>query len=246
MAGSIGSNTLNIGGADPVQGFDVGVWVQDTSTFQRVLLGQFTSIVVTVRNATEAYLEFGQRYPRYLDGEFQIAFVMEKGLLDINVFQQTFGFKYISRTKRFGRSPRFDVTFAINPVDADILEGTISTDPGAPDFNRDVTGRFILSTCKVDSWHFASTSGRQVVATQWQGVAEGFAAVTSDYSAITDLRSPDLINDDNPAGYAGFPGGTGIGYKAFLDGIASTPLGSQSDLNIPTVKNPGSYPGKSI
>jgi len=243
MAGSIGSNTLNIGGADPIQGYDVGVWVNDTSTQQRVLLGQFTSIVVTIRNATEAYMEMGQRYPRYLDGEFQIAYVMEKGLLDLNVFQQTFGFKYISRTKRFGRSPRFDITFAVNPVDADVLEGTVTNamDNTGAAFNRDVTGRFILVQCKVDSWHFAATSGRQVVATQWQGVSEGFAAVTSDYSEIQGLKSPYLKNDNTFA--ANFPGGKGATYKSFEDGIASTPLGSHSDTYIAFGDNPGSNAG---
>jgi hypothetical protein len=213
---------LNIGGADPMQGFDVGVWVTDSSNpGNKVLMGQFTSIVVTVRNATEAYIEFGQRYPRYLDGEFQIAFVLEKGLLDMNVFQQTFGFKHVTRRKRFGRSPRFDITFAVNPVDADVLEGSIASATDEPLIDRDATGRFILEQCKVDSWHFASTSGRQVVATQWQGVAEGFAAVTSDYSEISGLTTP------------GLKGGPSIGatdafYRSYPDGIASTTVGAQS------------------
>lgn len=192
MAGSVGSGVLNIGGADPIQGYDVGVWVHDAQTNDKLLLGQFTSIVVTIRNATEAYMEFGQRYPRYLDGEMQIAFVMEKGLLDLNAFQHTFGFKRITRDKRFGRSPRFTVTFSADPVDAAALEGAIATDP-LEDWSgkrRDVTGRFVLEQCKVDSWHFAATAGRQVVATQWQGVAEGFSAVPADYSTSTDLKTP--------------------------------------------------------
>jgi hypothetical protein len=240
MAGSISSNTLNIGGADPIQGFDVGVWVHDTGTKQPVMLGQFTSIVVTIRNATEAYMEFGQRYPRYLDGEFQIAFVMEKGLLDLNVFQQTFGFKYVSRTKRFGRSPRFDITFAVNPVDADVLEGSIRRDPGSESITRDATGRFILSVCKIDSWHFASTSGRQVIATQWQGVAEGFAAVTSEFSQITGLTTPGLTG--GPTASTSIPGGEKTFYKSFADGIASTAIGSHLDDNISYGDSAGSYP----
>jgi len=194
MAGSVGNNVLNIGGADPIQGYDVGVWVHDAQNGNKLLLGQFTSIVVTIRNATEAYMEFGQRYPRYLDGEMQIAFVMEKGLLDLNAFQETFGFKRITRDKRFGRSPRFTVTFSADPVDAAALEESIANDPlqdwGAGG-RRDVTGRFVLEQCKVDSWHFAATAGRQVVATQWQGVAEGFAAVPGDYSVSTDLQTPE-------------------------------------------------------
>lgn len=196
MAGSISNRTVNIGGPDPVQGFDVGVWIYDGSDDSRVMMAQFTSIVVTVRNATEAYIEFGQRVPRYLDGEFQIAFVLEKGLLDINVFQQTTGFKSITRNKRMGRSPRFTIVFAVQPVDADVLEaGNISAlDNGAMD--RDMTGRFILQQCKIDSWHFAATSGRQVVATQWQGVAEGYDAIPGDFIEIAGLNAGSLKNSN--------------------------------------------------
>lgn len=223
MAGSITKNMLNIGGADPIQGYDVGVWVHDAGTGDQILLGQFTSIVVTVRNATEAYMEFGQRYPRYLDGEFQIAFVMEKGLLDLNVFQETFGFKRLARNKRFGRSPRMNITFSSNPVDADVLEEAIGTHldtitRGGGTFTRDVTGRFILEQCKIDSWHFASQAGRQVVATQWQGVAEGFAAISSDASTTSDLGSPQM-------GTTITIPGTGNGsdfYRVVPDGVATT------------------------
>lgn len=224
MAGSISTRMLNIGGADPIQGYDVGVWVSDASNdANRVLLGQFTSIVVTVRNATEAYVEMGQRYPRYLDGEMQIAFVLEKGLLDVNVFQQTFGFKRMSRNKRFGRSPRFNISFVMNPVDADILEAPIGTslDADAP-WDRDVTGRFVLESCKMDSWHVASTSGRQVVATQWQGVAEGFAAIPGDYSEISDLNTPGI-----KGGFSLGSSAAAGGYRSAEDGVASTNVGTQ-------------------
>ncbi len=221
MAGSISASVLNIGGADPVQGFDVGVWVFDTGRGNaRVFMGQFTSIVVTVRNATEAYIEFGQRYPRYLDGEIQIAYVMEKGFLDINVFQETFGYKRLSRNKRFGRSPRFDVVFGVNPVDADILEGQISTalDASSP-WTRDVTGRFILETCKMDSWHIASTAGRQVVANQWQGVAEGFSSIAGDSSTSSDGASPTMTQITS----SGIPTFQGMDfYRSVADGIANT------------------------
>jgi hypothetical protein len=226
MAGSIKSNMLNQGGADPRQGFDVGCWVADQSSGGKVLLGQFTSIVMTVRNATEIYLEMGQRYPRYLDGEFQIAYVLEKGLLDVNVFQQTFGFNQITRRKRFGRSPRFEITFSMNPVDADVLEGAISSIDIDGTWNRDVTGRFVLETCKIDSWHLAATSGRHVVAVQWQGVAEGFTAITSDYSIIDGLKTPTLSND-TPAKNIG---GQGNFFKSFQDGVANTIPGTQPNL----------------
>lgn len=222
MAGSIKAAMLNQGGADPLQGFDVGVWVHDQANNNPVLLGQFTSIVITVRNATEVYLEMGQRYPRYLDGEFQIAFVLEKGLLDINVFQQTFGFSQVSRRKRFGRSPRFEITFTMNPVDADILEAPITDLAKNTVINRDVTGRFVLETAKIDSWHIAATSGRHVVATQWQGIAEGISAITSDYSEIDGLITPGLTQT------AAGSFTTDNYFRSFQDGVASTLPGTQA------------------
>lgn len=222
MAGSIKPTMLNQGGADPIQGYDVGVWIHDQGTNGKVLLGQFTSIVITVRNATEVYLEMGQRYPRYLDGEFQIAFVLEKGLLDINVFQQTFGFSQLSRRKRFGRSPRFEITFTMNPVDADVLEASIN-DLSSTNISRDVTGRFVLETAKVDSWHIAATSGRHVVATQWQGIAEGMSAISSDFSQIEGLKTPGLTQTAGIGGYT-----SGNYFRSFQDGVASTVPGTQS------------------
>lgn len=221
MAGSIGNNVLNIGGADPVQGYDVGVWVRDAQSGSPLLLGQFTSIVVTIRNATEAYMEFGQRYPRYLDGEMQIAFVMEKGLLDLNAFQETFGFKRITRDKRFGRSPRLTITFTVDPVDAAALETSIASDPLQNwAAGRDATGRFVLEQCKIDSWHFAATAGRQVVATQWQGVAEGFSAIPGDFSVSEDLKTPRHGADGTSVRGSTFANSKFIGDEA--DAIATT------------------------
>lgn len=171
-------DVTDFGGPDPIQGFDVDVWVQDQSraqgsTSNLILLGSFTSIVVTIRNATEAYLELNQRVPRYLDGEVQMAWVMEKGMLDLNVLRQTFGFGEISRNKRFNRSPRFQITFNVSTYDE--LKSSFSTFVNGGELKdqpRTVSGRIVLDQCKVDSWHFAATSGKQVVATQWQGVCE--------------------------------------------------------------------------
>ena len=184
------SGIMNHGGPDPIQGFDVDVWVQDMGqagdvtslSSGLVLLGSFTSIVVTVRNATEAYLELNQRIPRYLDGEVQIAWVMEKGLLDVNVLRQTFGFDKMKRDVRFNRSPRFAITFNVDSY------GELGTSFQVGGQNtlqnsglRDAKGRFILYYCKVDSWHMAATSGKQVVATQWQGVAEGIESLAEPF-----------------------------------------------------------------
>ncbi len=183
------------GGPDPIQGFDVDVWVQDAGNVGNtgsnlVLLGSFTSIVVTVRNATEAYLELNQRIPRYLDGEVQIAWVMEKGMLDIHVLQQTFGFAKMKRDSRFNRSPRFVITFNVFPKDELKTSMTLPLSQIENNMNRQPDGRFVLYNCKVDSWHFAATSGKQVVATQWQGVCEGVEAI------------PGGVNTDANVGYA--------------------------------------------
>ena len=185
---------MDHGGPDPIQGFDVDVWVQDPSrndlnvnglvspgdqAGSLVLLGSFTSIVVTMRNATEAYMELNQRMPRYLDGEFQIAWVMEKGMLDIWMFKQTFGFSTIRRNIRFNRSPRFVITFQSNTNGE--LHPVIHT-PNLTYTNnvvRQTDGRIALYMCKPDSLHIAATAGKQVVASQWQGVAEGFTTLST-------------------------------------------------------------------
>lgn len=192
---------MDHGGPDPIQGFDVEVWVQDPSTMQTnggnaipsntsgpengglVLLGSFTSIVITIRNATEAYMELNQRMPRYLDGEVQIAWVMERGMIDLYTMKQTFGFESMVRSQRFNRSPRFTITFQMNT--AGELRDTGIVTPNGGVFNqipaRKTSGRFVLSHCKVDSFHMASTAGKQVVANQWQGVCEGITTIPTIY-----------------------------------------------------------------
>lgn len=225
MAGSITSRSVNFGGARPVQGFDVGLFWYDRASDSRVMVGQATSMVITVRNATEAYLEFGQRYAAYLDGEIQIAYVIERGLIDLRVFQQTFGFKRMARDKRFGRSPRFDIVFSVNPVDADALEQSLNFPDvqDAQSFSRDVTGRIILENCKIDSFHMAAQSGRHVIATQWQGVAEGIDVITSDYSVIDGLNTPVLTNQSDPTAGAS-------SFNSYPDGVASTDPAFQKDV----------------
>lgn len=188
------------GGPAPLQGFDVDVWVQDMSQLSGpgaasgpsssglILLGSFTSIVVTIRNATEAYLELNQRIPRYLDGEVQIAWVMEKGMLDVHVLQQTFGFSEMDRSVRFNRSPRFAITF--NMDDYSELQRTVQLFGGQQDtMLRQPKGRFVLNYCKVDSYHVAATSGKQTVANQWQGVAEGIRALAVSSSGLEAVPS---------------------------------------------------------
>ena len=72
---SVRSNTINIGGPDPIQGHDVGVWVEDLGRKGRpnILLGQFTSITIMVKNATEPYRPVGSRQAIYFDGDRHLA-----------------------------------------------------------------------------------------------------------------------------------------------------------------------------
>jgi hypothetical protein len=168
---------------DPMQGFDADVWVIDQATGEYYLVGRFTSIQITVRNATEPYLELNQRVPRYLDGEFQIGWTLERGMLDARVLQHTFGYGNISRELRLSRGSRMQITFEI---DAPELHQTAGVDLGlAPDGTmakgdkgfRVARGQMVLTFCKVDTFTMSAMAGRQVIANQWQGLAEGITAV---------------------------------------------------------------------
>jgi hypothetical protein len=99
---------------DPIAGFDIAAWMQDSVTGQLALFGDFQSITLTIRNSTETYLPLGTRFPVYLDGEVQIAFVVEQGLVDLNFLQRTFGVQQMTREQLVTRSPRFQLTFDAN------------------------------------------------------------------------------------------------------------------------------------
>lgn len=179
---------------DPLQGFDADVWMVDQATGNQVHVGRFTSIQLTVRNATEPYMEFNQRVPRMLDGEFQFGWVLERGLLDTRVIQQTFGFNDIRREMRISRSPRFLITFDLNAPELDERGLTVSESSvrnsalGELITNqtfanrRHSTGQYRLSYCKVDSMTIGAMAGRSVIAVRWEGLAEGITYV--DQSSI--------------------------------------------------------------
>lgn len=108
---------VNNAGLDPIQGFDIECWAQDSSTGKQVLFGRFQTITISVRNATETYLELGQRIPTYLDGEVQIAWVLEQGLLDMDFLTRTFGVTQMRRDKYVTRGPRFHISFDANAAE---------------------------------------------------------------------------------------------------------------------------------
>lgn len=169
---------------DPLQGFDADVWIIDQATGRQELVGRFTSIQVTIRNATEPYLEMNQRIPRYLDGEVQIGWVLERGLLDSRILQQTFGYSAMTRELRLSRHPRFQITFELNAPELNAVSDVFDTTNhvigngelligSGSNSKRQASGQLMLTFCKVDSLTLAATAGRNVIANRWEGLAEG-------------------------------------------------------------------------
>ena len=74
-------------------------------------------MTVSIRDATETYLELGQRIPIYLNGEIQIAWVLEQGLVDMAFIVKTFGIENIRRDQTIARGPRFHIGFDANAAD---------------------------------------------------------------------------------------------------------------------------------
>lgn len=202
------NGVLNNGILDPLQGYDANVWTQSMCDAGKPrLIGRYTSAVLTVRNATEAYMELDQRVPRYLDGEIQIAYVLERGLIDTAALAEAMGYSRISRAGRINRSPRISITFSLDAggekftaLDAGAWgsgrggNGAFYNYPRGGGLDeacdqpvlgtgegegdlRSVIGRIKLLNCKIDSFNLAMTGGRGVVPMQIQGVAEGYEYV---------------------------------------------------------------------
>jgi hypothetical protein len=196
---------------DPLQGYDADAWVLDQATGRYLMVGRFTSLQITIRNATEPYMEFNQRVPRYLDGEMQIGWVLERGLIDTRILQQVFGISALTRELRLNRMARLQITFEMS---ADELDNTNQSSDGnrnsmPPDYNeatgtigngelfinrgpsgwnprRSAKGQLMLTYCKVDSLTLGAMAGRSVIATRLEGLAEGIEEVdrTSLWSGV--------------------------------------------------------------
>ena len=204
VGGTLGSHDSNSSGPAPLQGYDVGVWVRDLGynggTGNTVLLGQFNSIVITVRNISDPYVAVGFRQPLYLDGEVQIAFTLEKGLLDMDVFTETFGFNRMHREFRFNRTPRFEISFCVDPVDWVALSQTsYQLNEG---ITRKPVGRFVLGGCKIEAFNLGASAGKSVVATQWHGVAHSIIAEPSEPD-IEQGKSQSVTAVKTDGGYGG-------------------------------------------
>lgn len=210
--------TVNNAMRDPLQGFDAEVYVLDQGSGQQLMVGRFTSFQLTVRNATEPYLEFNQRIPRMLDGEFQFGWVLERGLIDVRVLENVYGARSLYREQRLSRSPRMMINVELNAPELD--EGTVTTGSGSTfdasvepvvggtsdlvqsRTNRKSIGTYRLTYAKVDSLTLGMMAGRSVIATRMEGLCEGAHFVetqnmidpglyyTSEFQRTNELEDP--------------------------------------------------------
>lgn len=120
---SLYCSPVNNTGHDPIQGFDAEVWVQDVCTGLLAWFGKFQSITFSIRDATETYLELGQRIPIHLNGEIQIAWVLEQGMVDLNFVHRGFGVPALRRDSYITRGPRFQISFDVNSPELHLSGG---------------------------------------------------------------------------------------------------------------------------
>jgi hypothetical protein len=184
---------------DPMAGFDVEVWCTDLATGRILDIGQFQSATFTIRNATETYLTLGQRIPTYHDGEIQIAWVLERGKINVDNLDAWMGTNDLNRDRFVGRGPRFQITIDYNAVELQgqgIDRSTYVVNSGARSPSRgffdpktattngsnylqdpnavNARGRIHLVKCKLDSMSEGIMPGRRIIANRWEGVAEGY------------------------------------------------------------------------
>lgn len=220
ISGSFGSNSqnnlfntpVNNAGLAPLQGFDADVWVLDQGTGSYNLVGRFTSIQVTIRNATEPYLELNQRVPMLLDGEFQFGWVLERGMLDTRILEQTFGYSSITRELRNNRNTRFQISFSVAAPELQQAGRTILNDTSltngqrvsggsSPFAERKAVGEYVLTFCRVDSLTIGVNSGRNVIANRWEGMCEGIEFVDRNIvevgAFLDSTRADDALNAAN-------------------------------------------------
>jgi hypothetical protein len=204
---------------DPLQGFDTDVFVLDQATGNQIMVGRFTGFQWTVRNATEPYMEFNQRIPRLLDGEFQFGWVLEQGLIDTEIMVNIFGFDHLGREMRPDRSPRLQITVEYNApalAGPESNSGTSASNRNGLDVGgellrlgngdapssgskttRNSQGRYHLQNCKVDSVTSGAVAGRQVVAVRLEGLCEGLYYEKLDNSQAVNDRAGALPTLDS-------------------------------------------------
>lgn len=180
-------NDVTNTGLPVFQGFDFKVWTIEESSGVIAWLGDFASMTLSIRNATETILELGQMCPRYEDGEFQIAWVLEQHMQDMALLTRVFGAKNVDRNQYITSTPRFQITFDANaqinladinkPVEfAAAISGRGPSGKGTV-ANATTKGRIELVRCKVDSLTQGFMAGRKAGQVRIEGVSEGFRVI---------------------------------------------------------------------
>ena len=115
---------------DPIQGTDIEVWVEryaanvpddpTTPINNLILLGSFQELSIQISSKSCRYMEVDSRSALLLDDDFVIRFQLGKGLIDMNVMEQSFGLRYIHHLARFNRLPRMRVTFNVDTRSLDV------------------------------------------------------------------------------------------------------------------------------
>ncbi len=115
---------------DPIQGFDVQIWVEryDPGTDPRtrmnpitklILLGEFTELQLRIKSSSIKHPEVDSRTYLYFDDFFDLDYTLRKGLIDMNVLEHSFGLRYIHTLARFNRLPKMRITFNADPRSLD-------------------------------------------------------------------------------------------------------------------------------
>jgi hypothetical protein len=184
---------------DPIQGFDVGVYAQVSPTLagggtpDAVLVGTFTSVMFKVVNQTETYLPLNQRIARHLDGELLFVWAAEQGFIHPGFLANTFGSNFAGdlsgtgslttnadpsnptvnyrggRASKIRRTQRFSLIFQVD------MSSDVTSQNEASFWNDNFTDdgqKLELKMCRVDTYTFGVTPGRNIVANSWQGTAE--------------------------------------------------------------------------
>lgn len=140
---------VNNAGLRPVQGFHIKAFVLNACDGKIAWFGEFQSLTVSIRNSTESYLELGNRFPMHLDGEIQIAWVAEQGMVDGAFVHRTFGVRALRRDSGLGAGPRFQLSWLINARELEVSSinefdstprSVGSVESGS--FNRYLTGQY--------------------------------------------------------------------------------------------------------
>jgi len=195
---------------DPIQGFHLNVYMNDMANGTPVMVGGFTSFQKTMRNATEAYMPFGRKTPRLLDGEFQYGWVLERGLLDIRLLQDCFGFERVGAEFKADPTPRFVITVEMNAPELEKQgvyfnppggnTGTVSQ-PSTSSDERMAKGKYQLLFAKIDSVTLGAMAGRNVVAVRLEGLCESIR-FTAGGNLLTNRGTVTGRNDTALAGFS--------------------------------------------